>query len=471
MSASSGIHSFGSAQGRPFWKPSNLFLWAVSAGWLAILSLLLIDHAREIAAHKIELLPWLALMIFINLMPLPGWQSTHIAVDLPVATAAALILSPAETGLIAFLGAFDTREFRQQRIAFRKALFNRSQVGLADFVGSFVVHAVARSPSSSSLLLALGFLALASISCVNYLLVGLGLSLERDFPIRDVLKRLRMGTLTDFVLTFLTWGVLGAMLAALYARIHSLALLGFLAPTLMGRQILMRSQMFLDTDRAYRSREEAVNELSRRMHEERLDERRLIAADLHDEVLQPLFKVSLMGHVLKADLSGGRLLEIDEDLPELLAAAEMASRTLRELIGDLRKSTLGRGGLSPALTSLIRGLTKQTPVSIQSDIRDVELEPQAQLATYNIAKEALSNALMHSKAESVWLQLDQLSGDVVLVVQDDGCGFDSLVEKEGHYGLKIMRERAASIGGDIYVDSSPGTGTRITLTIPARGEK
>src|SRR5207247_8086274 len=122
--------------------------------------------------------------------------------------------------------------------------------------------------------------------------------------------------------------------------------------------------MFIDTRRAYRSREAALAELSKRMHEERSDERRLIAADLHDEVLQPLFKVTLMAQVLKGDLGCGHLLEMDQDLPALLTAADLASSTLREPIGDLRRSTLGRGGWGLAVESLARRVTDRVGVRI-----------------------------------------------------------------------------------------------------------
>src|SRR5439155_1571476 len=104
---------------------------------------------------------------------------------------------------------------------------------------------------------------------------------------------------------------------------------------------------------AYRSREQALQQVTNQIGQERMDERRLIAAELHDEVLQPLFKVTLMAQVLKADLARGQLLELDQDVPELLTASDLASTTLRELIGDLRRSALGRGGVSSSLEAFL----------------------------------------------------------------------------------------------------------------------
>jgi two-component system nitrate/nitrite sensor histidine kinase NarX len=255
------------------------------------------------------------------------------------------------------------------------------------------------------------------------------------------------------------------MLAALFDQIGLFALVAFLAPTLLGRQALIRSQMSIDTARAYRSREAALRHLSHQIYDERTDERRLIAADLHDEVLQPLFRVTLMAHVLKTDLASGQLLEMDQDLPELLTAAELASSTLRDLIGDLRRSGLGRGGLAHALSSFVRSVSRQTAITTHTSIQEVALDPDSELVLYQIAKEALSNAIMHSKATNVWVQLVDEAGVTRLTVKDDGIGFDPLEERDGHYGIAIMRERASAVGADLYIDSLPGRGSTIDVSL------
>ena len=179
---------------------------------------------------------------------------------------------------------------------------------------------------------------LATTCACNYLLVGLGIALEHDLPLHHVFGRMRFGTALDFGVTFAAWGVLATILTALYDDVHSWILILFLGPTLLGRHALLRSQMLVETKTAFESRGSALAQVEHRIHEERSDERRLIAADLHDEVLQPLFKVTLMAQVLKSDLATGRLLEMDNDLPDLLDAAEVAATSLRQLIGDLRSS-------------------------------------------------------------------------------------------------------------------------------------
>lgn len=440
----------------------SLLCWGLGLLGIGILLALTMASADEIRSHFVRLLPWIAVLAIANLFPVSGWYSTSLAPDLPIAVAAALVLSPTETAIVAFLGAFDPKEFRG-RISLPKAIFNRTQVAIADLVGSIVGHAFLRHPSASPLSLPLALLVLASIVLVNISLVGPLISLERRIALADVVRRLHPGAPVDLCLTFLTWGVLGAMLAALYAEIQGWALVAFLAPALLGRQVLDRSQMFLEAVSAFKTRERALTEMSRRIQDERTDERRLIAADLHDEVLQPLFKVSLMAHVLKADLAKGRLLDIDEDLPQLLSAAEIASETLRDLIGDLRRSTLGRGGLDRAVSSFIRAIESQGSIHVVSHIEQVHADPAVELAVYQIAKEALTNAIHHSRAGTISVSLIQSDGDLVLSIADDGIGFDPSTPKDGHYGLHILAERAAAIGATLFVDSFPGGGCTIRV--------
>jgi two-component system nitrate/nitrite sensor histidine kinase NarX len=227
--------------------------------------------------------------------------------------------------------------------------------------------------------------------------------------------------------------------------------------------------MLIDTSRAYRSQKEALAQIASRVFDERSDERRLIAADLHDEVLQPLFKVTLMAHVLKADLSSGRLLELDQDLPELLTASELASNSLRELIGDLRRSSLGRGGLAPALMRLVDvdGIRQRSSIPIDANIEHVSIEGAQELAIYQVAKEALLNAVNHSHATHISVSFGRRGDDVTLSISDNGIGFNPHADNTNHYGLEIMKERADGAGGLFYLDTGPGSGCTVRCVIRA----
>jgi signal transduction histidine kinase len=453
--------------GKSSLRQAHVFYWVVSLGGLAWLIGGGIQHAEEIIAKPLDLLPWAILFSAVHLFPV-SWSSwAHLAVDMPVTAAAALVLSPAQIGLVGLAASFDPREFRGH-ITFTKALFNRTQIALSCYAASFAAHAVNHSPDSSPFVVPLALLALAASTATNYVLVGIGLSLEHSYPFHEVIGRLRLGTLTDFFLSFTAGAVIGAMLAALYHQVHPLTILAFLAPALLARQVLTRSQMFMDTDRAYQSREKALTQISHQIYEERTDERKLIAADLHDEVLQPLFRVTLLAHVVKAELASGRLIDIDEDLPELMKAAESASTAIRELIGDLRRSALGRGGLASAIWRLARDLEKQTSAEIHAHIDEVNAEPAGELAIYQIAKEALTNALTHSRAKNIWVELRTDSTGIQLSVRDDGVGFDPLAPKHAHYGIQIMRERALAVRAHLYVDTQWQGGCHVRLWLPGK---
>jgi signal transduction histidine kinase len=388
-----------------------------------------------------------------------------MAVDIPVAVSATLVFSPIEAGILGFVSAFDVKELRR-RITPTKAIFNRSQTGLTYFAASLSAHALTSNPVDSPHVILLAIFALASFTIVNYAIVSSALSIEHKRPISQIVSKMRVGTPSDFVLSSITWAVLGAMLTVLYERVGAWALPAFLGPILISRQALVSSQMVIDTSRAYRSREAALEQLAGHVYEERRDERRLIAADLHDEVLQPLFKVTLMAQVIKADLAGGRLLELDQDLPELMTAAEIASSTLRDLIGDLRRSSLGRGGLAPAIRRLTDGIGAPG-LQLHTQVEPVLLPPAAELAAYQIAKEAFGNALAHSRASDIWVTLKKIPQDesVVLEISDNGLGFDIGLDRTDHFGIQIMKERASAVGASLYLDSSPSGGTRVVLVV------
>lgn len=440
------------------------FLWSFTLSWISLLGFLVFAKRETLAWDFRTLLAWVLLDAVVNFLPLKGWQSAPFAADDPVILAAALIFPPTEVAIIIFLGASDPREFRRGT-PLSKLLANRSQLSFCWFMGSLAVHTLTSIPTQSSLLFPLAFVGMGVAWVLNYGFVAFSISLDRGYRMPDVIRRLKIGASSDFILTFVAWCVLATMLVALYARVGNWALLAFLAPTLLGRQVLERSQESVDAMAAYHAREIALKQLARQIDQERTDERRLIAADLHDEVLQPLFKVTLMAQVVKNDLLNFNVLEAERDLFDLAEAADLATETLRSLVGDLRRSGLGRGGLSSALARLADVAREETTSTIQSSFAAVSLESLVQLALYQIAKEALGNAVHHARAANIWLQLRDEPGVVLLEVRDDGTGFDPYTDRPGHFGMHIMQERAAAIGAHFYVDSSPSQGTVVRVLV------
>jgi two-component system sensor histidine kinase DegS len=174
-----------------------------------------------------------------------------------------------------------------------------------------------------------------------------------------------------------------------------------------------------------------------------------------------------MGQVLKQDLASGRLLELDDDLPELLTATDAAQRAVRDLLGDLRKSPLGAAGLIPTLRLLVDQLSAAGAPTTTLDIEEFESTPLAQLLAYQVVREALHNTAKHARASNVAVRLWRDDDMLRLSVTDDGTGFaSSTVDNDRHFGLQIMKERLEAAGGTMIVDSRLGKGTMVAASVP-----
>jgi signal transduction histidine kinase len=248
----------------------------------------------------------------------------------------------------------------------------------------------------------------------------------------------------------------------MWGLVATLVPVGLVRQAFAHRQELSRAEMdALETRRMLAS-------VSQRVADEVLEERTRLASDLHDEVLPALFRVHLMGQVLRLDLGSGRLLELEEDLPRLLEAADDAASQIRMVITSLRRTSAKPGGVTPTLELLAKDLSREATANIEVEAEDVGCSPLTQLLIYQVAREALRNAVEHSAASKIRVQLLRDERHALLVVQDDGRGFDPRSDvKEGHFGVQMMRERVRMAGGTISIESSEeGTGTRVSARFP-----
>jgi signal transduction histidine kinase len=200
----------------------------------------------------------------------------------------------------------------------------------------------------------------------------------------------------------------------------------------------------------------------------RQDERLTLAGDLHDEVLPALYKVHLMGEVLKQDLASGRLLELDDDLPELLDATSAAQEAVRRVVGDLRTSRSAVRNVSTTIRSVADQLESDTHPRIWLRLSELECSDRAALVMVQVAREALGNSSRHSGAALIEVELRPTQdGFADLMIRDDGSGFDtSTVDTSCHFGLQLMRERVQAAGGHLSIESVLGSGTAIRARIP-----
>jgi len=199
-----------------------------------------------------------------------------------------------------------------------------------------------------------------------------------------------------------------------------------------------------------------------------VEERQRLARELHDAVTQTLFSASLISEVIP-DLWERNPDEARRRLQQLRRLTRGALAEMRLLLVELRPTAL----TDMPIADLLRQLMDATSGSIRAEMSlDVEghyrttLTPEAQIAFYRIAQEALNNVAKHSQARGVHLALNCLDDRIQMTIQDDGIGFDLATIPAGHLGVGIMGERAEDVCAALEVWSAPGEGTKITVTWP-----
>jgi signal transduction histidine kinase len=257
------------------------------------------------------------------------------------------------------------------------------------------------------------------------------------------------------------------VVAKLFLDVKFWVIPGYVLPLLLARQMFNRSKALEEAHKELQDREQVLRALSTRMAEERQDERAQIAAYLHDDLAQLLFKLSLQVDIAKRHLAAGKFADAEKTLEEIKDTKGKTSDRIRVLIRDLHRSPLGRAGLEEALHGFISEVARGSDVRFHTDISEVALPAPIALLVYHIAREGVMNALKHAHASNVWLTVQQLGDSVELVLKDDGSGFDAEAPgPEGHYGLAMMRERATVGGGTFDMQTGAGQGTAITVTFP-----
>jgi signal transduction histidine kinase len=200
------------------------------------------------------------------------------------------------------------------------------------------------------------------------------------------------------------------------------------------------------------------------------DERKRIARELHDETSQSLTSL----------LVGLRALEEGEDRPtirhalaDLRAESGATLEAVHTLALQLRPSVLDDLGLVPAVERLAAEFRRAygIPVALETNLRArPRLPATVETTLYRIAQEALTNVARHAAAQNVSLVLEAQRGTAILIVEDDGRGFDAAQlaadRDERRLGLFGMRERATLVGGSLTVESSPGGGASVFAEIP-----
>jgi signal transduction histidine kinase len=370
--------------------------------------------------------------------------------------------------MIGLLGSFDPREFRRE-VTVLRSLFNRCQIAIAILAASAAFHALTSVTRPWAVVLPAAILAGVIHYVINTALVSCAVSIAYRIPYQEALRSIRIGRWMEFLINYIGLGFVGTALAKFYIDpyIGAWALPAMLMPLAFARQMFFRSRALEEAHKELKVREQVLQALSDRMAEERQDERAQIAAYLHDDLAQLLFRMSLQVDLARRHLKGDDPHAIEKDLEAIRETKNRTSELIRALIRDLHRSPLGRAGLAEALQSFTGDLAKGADIRFHTRVAPIALPPAIQLIAYHIAREAAMNSVKHSGASNVWITLDATDDGAELSIRDDGTGFDPEGgSPEGHFGLNMMKERAQVAGGSFQVQSTSGEGTTVRVRFP-----
>ncbi|MGE0599283.1 MAG: GAF domain-containing protein [Dehalococcoidia bacterium] len=197
-----------------------------------------------------------------------------------------------------------------------------------------------------------------------------------------------------------------------------------------------------------------------------LEERQRLARELHDSVSQALYGIALGARTARRRIGDDGPANVVEPLDYVLSLAEAGLTEMRALIFELRPESIAQEGLVAAIGRQVASTQARYNTKVTAELCE---EPDVSLdikeALYRIAQESMHNTVKHARATRVDVRLSLQEHLLQLEVSDNGQGFDPSGEFPGHLGLKSMRERARAIGGSLDVESQPGKGTRIVLSV------
>jgi signal transduction histidine kinase len=200
-----------------------------------------------------------------------------------------------------------------------------------------------------------------------------------------------------------------------------------------------------------------------------VEERERIGKDLHDGIIQSIYAVALSLEDVPDLIDEDRVVAVAR-IDRAIDALNVAIRDIRNFIFGLQPEALERADLVAGLSTLVDGFGVNTMIDIELDVDDragdQPVDTRSQVL--HVVREALSNVARHSGATHVDVVLRSDGDGLSLTVADNGRGFEPAeVGGAGHFGLANMAARAASVGGALTVSSSPRTGARIIVRIPA----
>lgn len=224
--------------------------------------------------------------------------------------------------------------------------------------------------------------------------------------------------------------------------------------------------------RKLEDRRRAQEEFARRLIDSQEQERKRIAAELHDSLGQNLLVIK--NRAALALNQPNHPEQMTKQIQEVSNLASASLREVREIAQNLRPYQIDELGLTKSLEAMARKLGDSSPIQFRTELENIDgaLPPEFEINFYRIVQECLNNIVKHSQAASATVRLQRKPRALHLTVSDDGRGFNQAhvpPQKTGGFGLNSISERALTMGGHATVTSRPAEGTRIEIEVPIAG--
>ena len=445
---------------------------------------------------------WIAAVIVVDLIPVPGWADLQLSLSFPILLGVAIVYSPAVAAFIALIGSFDPRELHHQ-VSFVRALFNRCQMAISIYAGSALFHTFAHASSPWYILLPAVVLAAIASYAVNTTLVAIATSLDRGVSVGTVLKKMHGSAPYEFLFSYLGLGLFGAVIARFYSLEGVWSVAVFLAPLIFARQMYFRSRSLADRlaeqNALLAEQAERLESLLEKEHETVAELREFsrmkgeFVAVVSHELRTPV--TALIGYAKtlhQPEFSGDAKLR-DEFLDRMVRQGDRLLRLVENLLtaanleSQQLKLSLGR--------VLFEDICRETVEGLAAEQGRVELTLPEELPVLltdrqllgRVVSNLLDNALKYSpEGTSCELGAERDGLNVRFWVRDHGIGiepakvekiFDRFYQVDSSHtrsfrgaglGLSLVRDLLDHLGGTIEVSSSPGEGSTFTVTLPAR---
>jgi len=201
-----------------------------------------------------------------------------------------------------------------------------------------------------------------------------------------------------------------------------------------------------------------------------IEERRRIAREIHDSVAQSLSYLNLKTKAVSDSVSSENTVQALTELGEIRKVVQDTYEDIRESIDQL-STEIRSLPIIPTLANYINEFGSNNGIKVQFDVSRTfpQLSPVAELQLLRITQEALTNVRRHAQSTEVGVKLEKNGQAVELMVHDNGQGFalaDLEKSQPGYHGLNIIRERAEGLGGTLTIDTAPGEGTELKVSLP-----